>query len=726
MVQPNMPRFLRQGDKIELVSKIANLSDEELKGQAQLELFDATTGQPLKGWISNVHSNEQFAVAAGQSTSIKFSVEVPVQFNNAVTWRVTAKSGSYSDAEENVLPVLSNKVLVTETLPVPMKRTGTKNFTFEKLIHSGESTTLQHQSLTVEYTSTPAWYAVQALPYLMEFPYECAEQTWNRYYANSLASKIANSSPRIKQIFEQWKTLDTAALLSNLQKNQELKSALLEETPWVLDAKSEEQQKKNIALLFDMVKMSNELRSNMNKLKDLLNSNGSFPWFKGGYEDRYITQYILTGIGHLKKLNAIAKGQEEEINSIVNHGLTYLDKKIKEDYDYLVKHTTKLNDQHIGDIQIQYLYMRSFFSKPIPQASQTAFNFYKKQAQTYWKNQSKQLQAMIALTLYRNGDLISAKAILNSLKETSITNDEMGTYWKDNSFGSSWYWSYAPIETQALLIEAFREINIDQQFVNNLRTWLIKNKQTNNWKTTRATADACYAFLLDQNDLLNRDIDVTIKLGTLSINNYGNDIGYFKKTIPASEIVPQCGNISVTREMHLLNKPDVKITGYNTDPSWGSIYWQYFEDMDKISSASTPLQLTKKLFIEKNSDNGPVLTPVENGTKLHVGDKIKVRIELHVDRAMEYVHMKDMRASSLEPINVLSGYKWQGSLGYYESTKDASTNFFFDHLYKGTYVFEYPLFVSQAGNFSNGITTIQCMYAPEFTAHSEGVRISVE
>lgn len=721
MVQPNMPRFLRQGDPMELSVKIVNLSDSELTGQTQLELFDATTNQSVDGWFLNTFPNQYFTVAAGQSEVVKFPIQVPVQFTSALTWRVTARSGNFSDGEEDALPVLSNKVLVTETLPLAIKGTGTKTFRFEKLLNSGESETLQHQSLTIEYTSNPAWYAVQALPYLMEYPYECAEQTWNRFYANALASKIANSSPRIKEIFEKWKTKDTAALLSNLQKNQELKSALLEETPWVMDAKNEEQQKKNIALLFDMVRMSNELKSNLRKLKDLLNDNGSFPWFKGGYDDRYITQYILTGIGHLKKLGAIDKGLYDDLNEVVIDGLNYLDKKIKEDYDYLVKHKADLNKDQIGDLQIQYLYMRSFFSTDIPKASQTAFNFYKKQSQQFWRKQNKSLQGMIALFLNRMNDKQTAAAILKSLKEASITNEELGMYWKDNQFGSSWHWSSSPIETQSLMIEAFSEISNDTKTVDDLKTWLLKNKQTNNWRTTKATADACYAMFLQGTNLLTSEPLVQIKLGpVIAKNDNSNEAGtgYFKKTMSGDKIQPEMGLISVSVQ------PQTPNTQVQT--SWGAAYWQYFEEMDKVTTATTPLQLNKKLFIERNTDRGPVLSPVEEGTELHVGDKIKVRIELRVDRDMEYVHMKDMRASALEPVNVLSGYKWQGGLGYYESTKDASTNFFFDQLRKGTYVFEYALFVTHTGSFSNGITSIQCMYAPEFSAHSEGIRISVE
>jgi uncharacterized protein YfaS (alpha-2-macroglobulin family) len=233
-------------------------------------------------------------------------------------------------------------------------------------------------------------------------------------------------------------------------------------------------------------------------------------------------------------------------------------------------------------------------------------------------------------------------------------------------------------------------------------------------------------MLLQGTGWLGNEPEVSIKLGGTTINNTSGKeqagTGYFKQTIEPRNIKEDMGKISVTVQQPSNPESEAPLT----TPSWGAVYWQYFEDMDKITPAATPLQLSKKLFIEKGSDRGPVLTPVGNGTELKVGDKIKVRIELRVDRDMEYVHMKDMRASALEPQNVLSGYKWQGGLGYYETTKDASTNFFFSYLRKGTYVFEYPLFVTHTGSFSNGITTIQSMYAPEFSAHSEGVRINVE
>ena len=606
-----------------------------------------------------------------------------------------------------------------------MRGTGTNNFSFEKLLQSGGSTTLQQHSLTVEYTSNPAWYAVQALPYLMEQPNDNVEQTWNRYYANSLAAHIVSAAPRIRQIFERWKTVDTSALLSSLQKNQDLKSALLEETPWVLQAKTESEQKKNIALLFDLVRMNNELTTALQKVKEFQSANGGFVWLKGAPDDRYMTQYIITSIGHLRRLNAISDEHIKEINEILRTAIPYLDRKIKEDYENLKKRKQDLSNLTPGYVQIQYLYMRSFFPEvSIPQASQAAYNYFRQQSFKTWMKQNKYMQAMIALALHRTKDLQTPIDILRSLKETAIVNEETGMHWQDQRFGYSWFWWYAPIETQALIIEAFSEITNDSKTVDDLKTWLIKNKQTTNWKTTKATAEAVYAFLFRGTDWLTNEPAVQIKLGPVSFTSESGaeaGTGYFKETINGNQVTAAMGNITVS-----VQQPTTGGQLPTSSPSWGAVYWQYFEDMDKLTTATTPLQLTKKLFVEKNTDRGPVISPITGSSSLRIGDKIKVRIELRVDRDMEYVHMKDLRASSFEPVNVLSRYKWQDGLGYYETTKDVSTSFYFPYLRKGTYVFEYPMFVTHAGDFSNGITTIQCFYAPEFSAHSEGIRVKVQ
>lgn len=720
MVTPNLPRFFREKDQLQLTTKLTNLSAGDMNGVAELFLYDAITMKEISALTASERSQKTFILSKGQNTVVAWSIRIPENVE-AITCKVVAKAGNFTDGEETTVPVLTNRMLVTESLPLFVNGNQTRAFHFEKLSSQNNgSTTLRNHKLTLEFTSNPAWYAVQALPYLMESPYECTEQIFSRFYANSLATHIANSSPKIKAVFDAWKNskLDKSAFLSNLEKNEELKSLLLQETPWVMQAKDESERKKRVGLLFDMNKMSTELTQTIQQLKRKQTINGSWPWFEGMPDDRYITQYIVTGMGHLDHLQVKEVRSDAELTEMLQKAVHYLDSQIQKDYEWILKHDkAHLNDNHLGALQIQYLYARSYYSRiSFDNKTKAAFDYYLKQAEKYWLNNSRYLQGMIALALNRFDKKPVATAIMKSLKENSITSEEMGMYWKESY--ENYYWYQSPIEAHALLIEAFDEVSNDKQSVDALKVWLLRSKQTQDWKTTKATAEAVYALLLKGNDWLSTDNNVDIKVGSSYVTSgqqtdeavkAETGTGYFKTSW--NELDPSYADVLIT-------KKDAGI-------SWGALYWQYFEQLDKITISKTPLQIKKNLFIQKNTDAGFSLVPVSSGTKLNVGDRLIVRIELRSDRTMEYVHMKDMRASGLEPEQALSGYRYQDGLGYYQSTKDASTNFFFSYLPKGTYVFEYPLMITHEGDFSNGITSIQCMYAPEFTSNSEGVRIHI-
>lgn len=727
MVQPNAPRFMREGDNLEFVTKIANLSDKELTGQCTLELVDATTGASVDGWFQNSFPTQYFTAAANQSAVVKFPILIPFNYNKPLTWRVIAKAAEFGDGEENTLPILTNRMLVTESLPLYLKPgEEKKSFTFNKLLNN-KSESLVHEGITVEYTANPVWSVVQSLPYLMEYPYECAEQTFNRMYANALASSIVNKYPKIKSVFEQWKN-DTSTLKSNLQKNEELKQVLLQETPWVLNAETEQQKQKNIALLFDVVKMSDNINAVLEKIQQLQTTSGGFAWFKGGNESSFITNYILIGIGKLKKINAFSKEQLAKVEAIVNKALPYLDNEIESLYKYLLKNKENLKLNHLSTTQIEYLYMRSFYENNFN--NKEGYTYYYNQAKQFWNKQNSYHAALIGLILHRNNERRFVNVnILPSIVENAIEDTATATiYWKDRT---AYFWYASPIEHQSLMIEFLQEIAI-KEGMNDLlkkldaaKTWLLLNKQTNNWQTTVATADACYALLNTGSDWINNSTQIQIKLGNTTINSQREtnnekpqtSNGYIKQRISGEKVKPDMGNITIST-----NKPINQLTN---PPSYGAIYWQYFEDLDKITTATSALSVQKKLFLEKNTDKGKILELINENDELKVGDKIIVRLELSSNRTMEYLHLKDMRASGTEPVNVLSNYKWQDGLGYYEATKDASTNFFIDKLEKGTYVFEYPLYITHIGTFSVGIATIQCMYAPEFTSHSEGIKIRV-
>jgi len=721
MVFPNVPRFFREGDHIEFTTKISNLTDTGLNGNARLELFDAYTMQPLGKLVMEGAGEQVFQVPSKGNTVVHWDLQIPEGLQ-AIVYRCTAVSGSFSDGEEAAVPVLPNRMLVTESLPLPVNAGQTRSFTFGKLVDQGKnSSTLRNYRLSLEVTSNPVWYAVQALPYLMEYPYECAEQVFSRYYANSIATHIANSSPKIKTVFDSWRNLTPDALKSNLEKNQELKSILLAESPWVREADNESERKQRIAILFDLNRMSNELDAAFKTLKEMQKQNGGWPWFKGMPDNRYITQHIVCGLGHLDKLGIHRIMDREENRTLLQRAIAYLDDRAVEELENLKKDDKDyLKNDHLSYEAVHYLYTRSYFKDafPLDKRHAEAFDYFKGQAVKFWKSRNNYTKGMIALALNRYSETKTARLVMRSLSETALYNDEMGMYWRNERYG--WMWHQAPVETQAMLIEAYSEVMQDQESVEKLKIWLLKQKQTQDWKTTKATADAVYALLLRGMNLLANDQPVEVKLGDILVDPgklEGDQkpeagTGYYKTSWSGSDIRPEMGNITVSNP--------------NQSVAWGSVYWQYYEQLDKITFAETPMKLSKKLFREVNTATGPVIEPIDGTTLLRTGDKVVVRIELRSDRDMEYVHLKDMRAAAFEPLNVLSGYRWQGGLGYYEATKDASSNFFISYLPKGTYVFEYRLFATQKGEFSNGITTVQCMYAPEFSAHSEGIRVRVE
>jgi hypothetical protein len=717
LVQPNPPRFVREGDQLSFPAKVTNLSEQPLLVTARLELFDAITMAPADSLLRLLEKEITLLVPAGRSMPLSWNINIPLTGIQAITHRVTVISGAYSDGEENSLPVLSNRMLVTETLPMSVRGGKSQSFTLKSMKENTSASLINH-ALKLEFTANPAWYAVRALPYLMEYPYDCAEQLFNKLFANSLAVAVVKNHPGVKAVFDSW--TNSGALQSNLLTNESLKSALIRETPWVLDALSETEQQANIALLFDLQRMANEQSAAISRLAERQLPDGSFAWFSGGTGSWYITQYIVEGLGQLSRLKALDIQPGSPLHIITFKALGFMDAQIIEAYKDLERRvkagTAEWKDNHLSGIIAHYLYARSFFpDRPIDPKAEKARQFFADQAATHWLSVGLYEQAMIALAMHRNQQTEVSNRIINSLADRAIRSAEMGMHWP---YPRGYWWYQRPIETQALMISLFAEAGKDKALLEEMKLWLLKNKQTTNWKTTKATAAAVYALLgygdnwlaaepslqisVDKQDEQIRQAQARAQAGT----------GYFQTDWKGSEIQQSMATVKV------------KNTGKVV--AWGSLYWQYFEDMDKIKAfEETPLSINKQVFREESTTTGPVLKSINEQTRLKPGDKLIVRLEIRVDRDMEYIHLKDMRASGLEPLNTISGYRWQGGLGYYESIGDVAANFFIDYLRKGTYVFEYPLRVAHQGNFSNGITTIQSMYAPEFSSHSGGIRLII-
>ena len=720
MVTLNPPRFLREQDTIQLSARINNLTEKALTGMAKLEAFDAMTDQPISASVGISTMPVPFSAGPNGSASATWRVTVPTGLP-PVAFRVSATAGSFTDAEERVVPVLPNRMLVTDALPFWVNGNETRTFNLSVLTGLAPNSPVQHERLTVEVTSNPAWAALQSLPYLMEYPYEGAEQIASRLYANYVASSLIDSGPaagrpEFRRVIDGWATNPPKSPLTT---NAELKAVTLENSPWLAEGKSETERTARLGQLFDKNRLANEQRMAVEKLRQLQNGNGGFSWFSGMQPDLTMTLHILTVMGRIGQV-ASATGAVQpavDLGDIQKKAFGYVDTEMKR---WVAEHQKQKNKNPSAYLPIQYLYARTVGTTP--PLDKTVVAYLQKLIVKNWLSESLQGQALAVMALTRSGDRKTAQGILASLKERAKTSEELGMYWPQNQSGTYWY--QAPVETQAYLIEAFGVIDDNQVAVQEMKKWLLRQKQTQSWPSTKATTEAINALLqgpngkIGQTSWLATGVNTEVLVGGQPLTartgkEASTPFGYQKTTYNPAEIKPELGKIQISKKS-------------DTGPAWGALYWQRFEPLDKIKSGNTSLSVEKTLFVQRDTPNGPVVEPLTAKTTLKSGALLKVRLVIKTDRLMEYVHLKDSRASGFEPVAVLSGYKYRNGLGYYEAPRDASTDFFISALPIGTHVFEYDLRVVQPGDFSAGVATIQCFYAPEFSAHSVGTRVRVK
>ncbi len=711
MVSPNIPRFFREGDTIFFSTKVINISDKAINGEISLEIFEAQSMNPIEGMMLD-KTVKSFEISKKSTISKQWKLVVPSGIS-AMAYRLMAFSENHNDGEEKVISVLSNKILVTENIPIHLNPNEKKEINFERLINSGNNPDLIQHRLKLEITSNPAWYAIQALPSIAEATREDALSVFNKFYANSMAYHLLNSRSEIKDVFNKWRTTDTDAFLSELEKNQELKSVLLEETPWLIVAKSDTEKKRRLAQFFEINTINHQLNRSVSKLLKLQLPDGSWSWFKGMRGSRYITQQIVLGLVRLQSRDALVSDLKSKIITALRKGIEFLMWELTNDYKQLKNiNNVNLEQDHLSNLQIQFLLILSQLDEVGNDTDefQNAWVYYLSQSQKYWPERTNYLQATIALILFRSGDVETANLILKSLQERAEVDEELGMYWNSSH---NYYWYQAPIETQVMIIKAYYEIKNDKSIVTELKKWLLKQKQTQLWATPKASVEAVNALLLGDAEMLKDTKSIEVKLGNEKVEVKESEAGtlYYESVWSGSEIKADMGRIAIKNE--------------NNNIAWGAIHWQYFSTLDKITSSETSLKIEQQLFVKETDDNGSTLAALNENRKLQIGDRVVSRMIVTVDRDMEYVHLKDMHASAFEPIDVLSGYRYENGIGFYKSITDAATHYYFERLRTGTYVFEKEMFVSQIGEFSNGISSIQCLYAPEFNSHSEGIRVEV-
>lgn len=699
MVQPNLPRFLRHGDSLALMAKVVRTEPGDPTDVAVgFLLTDAATGDTLCSHTEHVMVRD--------AAQVMFPIEVPKHVYVA-TYRIVAEAEGMSDGEQGQVPVVSARQAVTVSQPLYINGKGEKSFAFDLAAYTSPSA--EPHLLAAEVVSNPMWLAVKAMPYLKELQNPSNLYLANTLYVNALGKKILESL----KILEKLEQLENLKILEQgqsprLKMNEDVKQTLLQATPWVRDALGEEEQRKAMAAYFEQGRIEKELAAATRQLALRQNGDGGWSWMPDGQSSLWITEQIL------KKLIV----HREELAPCLERALQYIDREEQRHYDRWIKpHLKKGYD--CQPTNIDYLYTRSFYVKN-ERDRKGANGFKETEAyKYYYANALKRYrdyehlytQAQLALIFQRAGDKKQARDLVRRLKEKALTSDEMGTYWRDNRSGSWWY--QRPIETQALLIQAFSEVTPhDTAFIAQMQQWLLKQKQTTHWGNDEATVKAIDALMIpptrntrntsETSNTSNTTPTLIVCGAPMTADSQGLE-GYREQRWRGTQL-----DTIIHR-----HTPRITIKKETPGIAWGGVYYQFTDDMDKVPVSESGITLQRSY---SKVGNGP----------LKVGDRVKVRIDISCDRHMEYLEIIDGRPSCFEPLSTEAGWRWNDGLRYYITVTATDTRCYVDRLEKGKYWLEYEVYVTNPGTFLSGPVTMQCMYAPEFRAVAPAERLSVE
>ena len=648
MLQPNLPRFVRVGDQVNVSASLINLSGKEVKGVARMEIFVPDTEKVI------LTQKRPFEVKAGETGKVSFAFDVADKYEG-LGIRMVADGDTFSDGEQRYLPVLSNKQKLTESILLNANGKGTYTYSLEALFnHHSKSVT--RPKMWVEYTANPMWYAVQALKVVRNPENDNALSWASAYYANALLAHMAKAEPRI----------------ADSLKVDDVETRLAE------------------AVL---------------KLKDLQCADGSWSWYKGMSGSAYMTTAIIQLLARLQQMTD--GWVDTEVVKMQQQAWGYLNKQLAEEVRWM-KEAEKKGAKNLepSEMALQCLYADVL----------TSYAFIPKDVRNYFIARLEQMtgrltiygKALSAIILQEAGKKAEAKEFLESLMQYSVMTEEMGRYFDSPKAEYSWF-SYR-IPTQVAAIEAIKRITNEEKTLEEMKQWLLKQKQAQVWDTPIATTNAVYALLTTGVDWLANTGEGEIKIsgGEIKIREGEN-----KKREGES-----LGYISQQIQGDVMNLRKVTVQRESAGIGWGAIYAEFEEDMDKVTAQGNALKIARTLYKEGKA--------LAKGAALQVGDKLTVRLTVVADRDMDFVQVKDARAACFDPVDVLSGYRWNGQIGYYQETKDASTSFYLDRMPKGAYELTYDVYVTSSGVYQQGIATARSVYAPEFGGHSSSSALVIQ
>lgn len=689
MIQPNMPRFLRVGDKATVAARLFNTSEETVTGTARLQIINPANDKVI------IDKKQTFTIDASGSSAVAFD-GITLAQTDVYICKVTAAGTGYSDGEQHYLPVLPEKQLVTNTLPFTQNEAGTKTVDLTKLFPVNEVS----NKLTVEYTNNPAWLMIQALPTVSNAWEKDAISLATAYYANSISNSILHQTPAIKKTIELWKQEkgDETSLMSSLQKNEDLKNLVLNETPWVAEAERETDQKARLINFFDQNLVDYRLNTQLEHLKKLQNSDGSFSWWPGMEGSIYVTTQVVETMARLEKM----LGSQPQVSRIIENGLDYLSECIHEEVVELKKHE-KERQKHLrpSEMAVCYLYIRALRGDELSGGEKADEAYLVSLLEKKTTELSIYGKARSAQILAHNDKSSRAKDMLQSIREYTVYKEEMGRYF--DTPRALYTWRNYRIPSQVAAIEALQALAPTDKAIQEMQRWLLQSKRTQAWDTPVNTVDAVYAFLGGQEKVLSELTQSN--QARLSVNG---------KRLELPQATAGLGYVKTALTGNNMKTFAAEKTSEGT--SWGALYAQFFQPVTDVADASAGITVKREIITPDG-----YLYDASQSEPLSVGDCVKVRLTITADRDYDFVQVVDQRAACMEPLRQLSGYRG----GYYTAPRDNATNYYFDCFRKGTHVIESEYYIDRNGDYETGLCTVQCAYSPEFSARTKAQKIKV-
>ena len=682
MIQPRMPRFLREGDKCSVPASIANLTEKVLDVKVRLTLLDAETGESVAIY------NNKVEVKPGESSAVNFDIDSKGLEGKMLVAKWIADAGTFSDGEQHYLPVLSAKELMLDTRTFVLQSPGEKEVDIKSMLPLNA----EKARLSVEYTDAPEWLLIQSLPQIADASDDNAISLVASYYANTLASHIAKSNPDIAETVREW-TQDYSSLESPLDKNEELRHTILAETPWMVDADSETAQRKMLYRLFDASLLASRQAFALQHLKALQLADGGFSWWKGMESSRYMTVAVTQT---LLRLQAMV-GEGNAYDGIITNAFRYLDKEIAKDVKYMKEAKRKKNEPWLSSFDLDYLYCRAIYNGKMSASVKADIDFMMAYIVKNTRYLDMQSKAGAAIILSRFGNKKAADEYLQSIIEHTVYKEDMGRYF--DSYRAAYSWADYRIPTQTSVIEAIKALRPEQrQTISEMQRWLLQSKRTQAWDTPVNAINAIYAFF-GPDFALRHGMQAEISLGTkiLEPDTYASALRYEKVSVPLDEY-------SAFSPLSSAVAPKLKIDKKSDGESWANVYLQYVVPASDAKDAANGISIRREL----------------SSKALKVGDKVTVTITITADRDYDFVTVTDHRPACLEPVKQLSEYR----NGCYQVMRDSQSQYHFSKMAKGKHVITTEYYVSRAGDFTAGTATVQCAYAPEFAGRTAGKTIS--